>query len=379
MPMSMSGAAAAPTGGCPERAAGAVPVISFSAMVATHSTGGGWLRPAGRLVEVLLLVLLPHRGCAGGFPGTPGGHRGHSATRRPLGAGRESHRERLLPAGCGRPGGSGRARWPAVAARPPAMKRTASGEVITARSSPTGSRCSRRTTSRGPGPTAQRCIDDLNQALVLDNGSAEALALQSACLALQSHLDPWRSPLAAPLSRARINKALRLAPRNPRVLLLAPGRPAIGRSSSAATADRRSICCSARSRHSSAREATRAGMPAWGAADAFTDLAQDYLTRGRCRRRAQRVRAGAADRAALRVRRGSSWQQIVSGIKQNGKGVDDTRFRQDAPHSSVQDRPVRPRGDRRRSSQMVAAGRYRRGRDRPRPWRSSSLATARSR
>src|SRR6185437_3463225 len=51
--------------------------------------------------------LAADRGCAGGFPGTPGGRRGHSATRCPLGGGRESHRERLLPAGCGRPGGSG--------------------------------------------------------------------------------------------------------------------------------------------------------------------------------------------------------------------------------------------------------------------------------
>src|SRR6185437_15079140 len=35
-------------------------------------------------------------------------------------------------------------------------------------------------------PYTQRCVQALNHALALDNVSAEALALQSACLALQS-------------------------------------------------------------------------------------------------------------------------------------------------------------------------------------------------
>src|SRR6185437_6104242 len=60
MPMSMSAAAVrGTTDGCPGRAAGGAPVISFSAMIAAHSTGGGGWRPAGWLVEVLLLGLLP--------------------------------------------------------------------------------------------------------------------------------------------------------------------------------------------------------------------------------------------------------------------------------------------------------------------------------
>ena len=129
-------------------------------------------------------------------------------------------------------------------------------------------------------PFTQRCIDELNRTLVLDTTSAEAFALQSACLALQSHLDPWRAPLAAPLSLARIGKALKLAPENPRVLLLgalaARDRPALfgGDSQQAFVLMQRAVSAFERQR------ARARGLPAWGAADAFTDLAQDYLTRG---------------------------------------------------------------------------------------------------
>ena len=127
-------------------------------------------------------------------------------------------------------------------------------------------------------PFTQRCVDELDRTLALDSGSADALALQSACLALQSRLDPWRSPLAAPLSRTRIEKALKLAPENPRVLLLGAlavrDRPAFfgGDDQRAFVLMQRAV---------SAFERPRApGLPGWGAADALTDLAEDYLGRG---------------------------------------------------------------------------------------------------
>ena len=129
-------------------------------------------------------------------------------------------------------------------------------------------------------PYAQQCIDRLNRVLVVDTVSAEALALQSACLALQSNLDPWRSPLAAALSEARSDKALKLAPANPRVLLLgalaARERPRFfgGDDQQAFQLMRQSVSAFERS------GAPAPGLPAWGAADAFTYLAQDYLTRG---------------------------------------------------------------------------------------------------
>lgn len=129
-------------------------------------------------------------------------------------------------------------------------------------------------------PLTERCVAQLNRALLRDSSSAEALALQSACLALQSHLDPWRSPLAAPVSLARGNKALQLAPDNPRVLLLAAlatrDRPRLfgGDPQKAFTLMQRSVSAFER------QSAPPGGLPMWGAADAFTDLAQDYLGLG---------------------------------------------------------------------------------------------------
>jgi len=129
-------------------------------------------------------------------------------------------------------------------------------------------------------PFSQQCVDRLDQTLAIDAASAEALALQSACLALQSRLDPWRAPLAGPLSMSRFDKALTLAPHNPRVLLLgalaACDRPRLF------GGDRR-VAFSLMRRAASAFEQQGAqprGLPAWGAAEAFTGLARDYLTRG---------------------------------------------------------------------------------------------------
>ena len=129
-------------------------------------------------------------------------------------------------------------------------------------------------------PFTERCVEELNRALALDAGSAEALALQSACLAAQSKLDSWRAPFAAPLSRSRSDKALKLAPDNPRVLLLgalaARDRPALFGGD-----NQRAFVLLQRAASAFERQSTQAsGLPQWGAADAFTDLAEDYLTRG---------------------------------------------------------------------------------------------------
>jgi hypothetical protein len=129
-------------------------------------------------------------------------------------------------------------------------------------------------------PYTEQCSERLDRVLAADNDSAEALALQSACLALQSRLDPWRSPLAAPLSRSRAERALRLAPDNPRVLLLgalaAGDRPRLfgGDPQRASVLLGRAVSAFERQR---GRPRT---VPGWGAADAFTYMARDDLARG---------------------------------------------------------------------------------------------------
>jgi hypothetical protein len=129
-------------------------------------------------------------------------------------------------------------------------------------------------------PFAQQCVERLDRTLAIDGGSAEALALQSACLALQSRLDAWRSPLAAPLSLIRIDTALRLAPDNPRVLLLAAlaarDRPRLFGGDGQQTLALLKRAVSAFERQSGRPQ----GLPGWGAADAFMDLAREDLTLG---------------------------------------------------------------------------------------------------
>ena len=68
--------------------------------------------------------------------------------------------------------------------------------------------------------TVERCVGSLDQALEVQSNFAEALALQSACLGMLADLSTWRAPLAAPKSATQLRKALQLAPKNPRVLLL---------------------------------------------------------------------------------------------------------------------------------------------------------------
>ncbi len=272
----MSGDTARGSAGvCRKGTAGEAAVLSFPVMVAAHSTEGGGLQPAAWLVEVLLVALLAgvpamaaHSAPAGASPSslhwTSVERRIESGYFQQDAAALTGLAATLAPAD----GAAGDARdvewqnyYAALAAYRLAL-------------------LARRDETRA-WPYAQQCINRLNRVLVADTDSAEALALQSACLALQSNLDPWRSPLAAPLSRARSDKALKLAPDNPRVLLLgalaARERPRLfgGDSQQAFQLMQQSVSAFERS------GAPARGLPGWGAADAFTYLAQDYLTQGR--------------------------------------------------------------------------------------------------
>src|SRR5487761_1011648 len=191
MPMSMSGARVRGSAGADRCRA---PVLSFSAMVAAHSTVGGRLRQAAR---VLLVA-------------SPGTHWLRIESRIESSYFRQDAAGLIALAGALPAGGTGGAdandeEWRGYYAALLAYRL-----ALLAKDDETRA-----------WPFTQRCIERLNRVLVLDTGSAEALALQSACYALQSDLDPWRSPLAGHLSLARIDKALKGAPDNPRVLLLA--------------------------------------------------------------------------------------------------------------------------------------------------------------
>ena len=273
----MSGAGHGSAGDGPEAGAAArAPVISFPVMVAAHSTEACGLRPAAWLARALLVVSLAGAAATAALA--------TGAAAAPGVAPSDAHWqliERRIESGYFRQDAAG------LAALEATLSSRADGDSGDGKwRDYYGALLAYRLSllARGDEPRAwpftQQCVERLNRVLVLDAGFAEALALQSACLALQSHLDPWRSPLAAPLSRARIDKALKLAPDNPRVLLLgaiaARERPRFfgGDNQQAFALMQRAVSAFERQR------LPARGLPAWGAADAFTSLAQDYLTRG---------------------------------------------------------------------------------------------------
>jgi len=119
------------------------------------------------------------------------------------------------------------------------------------------------------------CVDALGKAIDADKQSAEAYALQSACYLGLADVKAWKGVIDLPLGGSRLDKALKLAPANPRVALVDAlndyERPrAFG-------GDRAQACTkfahAAKLFDASGDEASR--TPGWGAADA-------YLYMGRC-------------------------------------------------------------------------------------------------
>jgi tetratricopeptide (TPR) repeat protein len=125
--------------------------------------------------------------------------------------------------------------------------------------------------------TVERCVRSLDEALEAQNNFAEALALQSVCLGLLAELSSWRAPLAAPKSASQLHRALQLAPKNPRVLLL----DAIGEYEHAkAPGGGAEHPCGKFEAVAAVFEAERADVdqvPGWGAAEAYMWLGRCYL------------------------------------------------------------------------------------------------------
>ncbi|HEY7379240.1 MAG TPA: hypothetical protein VH542_11195 [Steroidobacteraceae bacterium] len=123
----------------------------------------------------------------------------------------------------------------------------------------------------GAATAFSACIDALGKALDADRQSAEAYALQSACYLSLADIKAWKGVLDLPLGGARLDKALKLAPSNPRVVLVD------ALNDYQRGGDRKQACAkfahAAKLFDASGEDVAR--TPGWGAADA-------YLYVGRC-------------------------------------------------------------------------------------------------
>ena len=125
---------------------------------------------------------------------------------------------------------------------------------------------------------AERCVSSLGHALEAQKDFADALALQSACLDRLADLSSWRAPLAGSRSAGQLRKALQLAPKNPRVLLL----DAISDYEHPKSKDAPRTCDKFKNT-AAVFENERANVdqvPGWGAAEAYTWLGRCYLDNG---------------------------------------------------------------------------------------------------
>lgn len=129
------------------------------------------------------------------------------------------------------------------------------------------------------GRAATGCIDSADEVLAGRPTDAEALALQSFCMEVRSRARAVDVPFAGSRSRAQMQKALQLAPQDPRVRLLAAQ---MGYASAKSTPERAQQLAPFQSAVD-AFELERQGLerlPAWGAAEAWQGLARVYLDRG---------------------------------------------------------------------------------------------------
>lgn len=123
---------------------------------------------------------------------------------------------------------------------------------------------------------AERCVASLEQAVKAAPGSAEPLALESACLRVLARVRPIGAPYYALKSNAQMRRALELSPRNPRVQLLnAVADYDLKRDPAQVIAElNAAVAAFERERQSVERP------PSWGAAEAYAYLGRSLLERG---------------------------------------------------------------------------------------------------
>lgn len=124
------------------------------------------------------------------------------------------------------------------------------------------------------------CVDQLKPLLEQDPGSVESLVLQSACYADLADLKRLEAVLLRSRAADRLNAAMKLAPRNPRAVLLSAmnglARAKPGTADNARAFSQLQLAAQLFEQSST----TSVDVPGWGDAEAYLELGRQLQARG---------------------------------------------------------------------------------------------------
>ncbi|MGO9934379.1 MAG: hypothetical protein ACLPV8_21545 [Steroidobacteraceae bacterium] len=124
------------------------------------------------------------------------------------------------------------------------------------------------------------CIDELKPVLDKDGKSVEALALQSACYSGLADLKSLESALLRSRAAERLRVAFKLAPRNPRVVLLMAMQDMQGAKPGSAERQRAFAELQLAAHLFDESSGTNIETPGWGHAEAYLALGRELQARG---------------------------------------------------------------------------------------------------
>src|SRR6201996_6412488 len=139
---------------------------------------------------------------------------------------------------------------------------------------------SRERHSRAAESAFSDCIDQLKPVIDKDVKSAEGMALQSACYSALADLKSLEAVLLRSRAADRLKSALRLAPRNPRAVLLSALQEIRAGKTGSAENQQGFAHLQLAAQLFEQSSGTRNDVPGWGHAEAYLALGRELQARG---------------------------------------------------------------------------------------------------
>ena len=133
---------------------------------------------------------------------------------------------------------------------------------------------------RGPEAAFSDCVDELKPVIDQDVKSPEGLALQSVCYTELADLKTLEAVLLRSRAADRLKSALQLAPRNPRVLLMAAQQDMRHAKPGSPERQRGFVELQQAAQSFEESSGTNPETPGWGHADAYLALGRELQIRG---------------------------------------------------------------------------------------------------